>query len=356
MRWTEAVLGSDFYLSEWDADTLEDLYDARTEVGITIRGTGRGAPGKEGKKAIQSYLPPCGRNTAVKEIRCVNTVFRRAKKLKYGKGSTAWLLDSNPNERLDLPTYGARSSREIADPRVYRILMDYADIVDPTGRMRLFVVLSRWTGRRVSTIRRFTRAVVLQSEPEIRAALDEQLCDYVRPYDRDRVAKLYAGAGGALFIRYWMVKAGQSGDEHRVEQYDAVIPVPPVVTAEARHYFSRYWDRLGLAPDAPLIPGEDLSQSISAETVNSWWHRAELLAANDGRPLGMSPDNAWHGFRQNRRTELRGVHDRYARWLVGHSVLSGTPGITVSGGRYPGIVAEDLVAAVRVVPADGEGE
>jgi integrase len=135
-------------------------------------------------------------------------------------------------------------------------------------------------------------------------------------------------------------------------EHDAVIPVAPVVMEEARRYLSRYWDRFEMGLDAPLFPGEDLTRSVSAETVNEWWHRAKVLAAEDGRALGMSPHNARHGFRQNRRTELRTVHDKYARWLVGHSVLSGTPGISVSEGQYLGLVPEDLVAAVGV----GTGE
>lgn len=117
---------------------------------------------------------------------------------------------------------------------------------------------------------------------------------------------------------------------------------------EARRYLSKYRDRLGLAPNAPLLPSEDLAQSVSAEAVNEWWHRAEMLAAKGGHALGRSPNNTWHGFQQNRRTEFRMLHDKYARWLVGHGVLSGTPGITVSEGQCPGRMAEDLVAAVRV--------
>jgi hypothetical protein len=68
-----------------------------------------------------------------------------------------------------------------------------------------------------------------------------------------------------------------------------------VVLREAQHYFSRYWHALQLRPDAPLFPGEDLDSRISAELVNRWWHPVELLAANEGKPLGTSANDASHG-------------------------------------------------------------
>lgn len=190
-------------------------------------------------------------------------------------------------------------------PWRYEILLNYADQVDSTGRFRSFLVLLRWLGRRVSTVRRFTRSTLLQSEAEIRTALNVQLCQYVEEYDCDRVARLYASAGGAVFIRWSYEKTAQSGDADKVEQYDAVQPVPPIVMEEANRYFPKFWNRLGLTADAPLLPGDDLGKPISAETVNKWFHRAELLAAKDGKSLEMSSGNAYHGLRYNRRTEFR---------------------------------------------------
>lgn len=147
-----------------------------------------------------------------------------------------------------------------------------------------------------------------------------------------------------------MVKSGQSGEEDRVEQYDAVIPVNRVVIGEWHRYRDRYWSKLGLDADGPLIPGEVITEHVSSETQNNWFHEAELLAAKDGRSLDLPKNSAWHGFRNNRRTEYRTVHDKYGRFLVGHSIHTGTPGITISEGRYLGIIPDDLVEAVRVGP------
>jgi len=106
----------------------------------------------------------------------------------------------------------------------------------------------------------------------------------------------------------------------------------------------------------PMRSLYDLKKAVSGETVNDWFKDAMLLAAENGRPLRLSKGNKWHGFRANRRTEYRYVHDKYGRWLVGHSIRSGTPGITVSEGRYLGLVPEDLVKAVMLGDAQGEEE
>ena len=79
--------------------------------------------------------------------------------------------------------------------------------MDATGLFRFFLVLACWTGQRISTVRGFNRAVLLQTSEGIRSALNEQLCNYVAPYDRGRVSGLYAEIE-ALYIRYWMAKPG----------------------------------------------------------------------------------------------------------------------------------------------------
>jgi hypothetical protein len=338
MRWAESVLGADCWLDTWDDDTIKTLRRKRQEEGILTTA----------KDGTPMFRPAAGRNTTVRDLNTLKTVFKRATKIKYTAGQREWLLDTNPFDRLDSPKPGTRQAKTSIGQWRYEILMDYADQVDPTGRFRFALVIARWVAPRTITIRRLTRSVVLETEQEIRAALDNQLCNYVEEHDRDDVAKLYADNGGAIYIRYWMVKAGQSGDENRVEQYDAVYPVAPIVMEEWRHYWDRHWAKLGLGPDDPLLPGEDLTKSISGETMHDWFRDAEFLAEKDGRSLKLPPKNQWHGFRLNRRTEYRTVHDKYGRFLVGHSIHTGTPGITVSEGRYMGLVPKDLVQAVRV--------
>lgn len=340
MRWVQSTLGPDSFLDTWDADTLTGLFKTRMDDGVKTTSV----------SDEPMWLEPADRNTAAKDLRNLKTVFERATKLKYNPGQRDWLLDSNPFARFDLPRPGARKSRIPIPQWRHEILMDYADQVDSTGRFRFMLIIARWVGRRISTIRRMERRAILETEEEIRAALDEQLCNYAEPHDRDAVAKLYAENGGALYVRWYYEKSGKSGDEDRVEQYDAVFPVNSVVMDEWRRYRDRYWDKLKLEPTDPLFPGEVLTRGTSEEQQNRWFHDAELLAEKAGRSLKLPPNNAWHGYRNNRRTEYRRVHDKYARFLVGHSIHSGTPGITVSEGRYLGIVPEDLVEAVREGP------
>ena len=339
IRWVESVLGSDFWMETWDADTVESLFLARTEEGIRTTS----------KQGDPIFLPKCDRNTAAKDLKNLKTVLKRATKLKYAPGQRHWLLDSNPFERLDLPRSGVRRSRVPVPQWRYEILMDYADEVDPTGRFRFMLVIARWVGRRISTIRRMTRAVILETEDEIREALDSQLCNYVEPHDRDEVAKLYAESGGAIYVRWWMVKSGQSGDEDRVEQYDAVTPVHPVFMEEWRRYDAKYWGKLGLDRNSPLIPGEVLTRAISAETQNEWFHAAELLAEKDDRSLKMPKGNAWHGFRPNRRTEYRKTETK-TLLLGGASHCHRHTAGSLCRGKISRPVPEDLVGAVQAGP------
>lgn len=229
--------------------------------------------------------------------------------------------------------------------------------MDPTGRFRFFLVLLRWTGRRVSTLLRMTRSTVLLTEREIKNALLLQKCRYVPPHQIGRTAQLYADNGAATYVRWWMVKGGQEGEAGKAEQYDAVHPVHPLVTSAVQQYLSAHWDRLGLGPDHPLFPsGQVITRPMSPEQVYSWFRRAARLLGDRGTPLGMTPNNAYHGLRYNRRTELHGVNVKYARWLCEHSVLSGTPGITVSEGVYQGLIPAELVRAVRSGAPEWEEE
>lgn len=132
------------------------------------------------------------------------------------------------------------------------------------------------------------------------------------------------------------------------------------MAAEAEHYLAG--DKGNLSSADPLFPGGRAKNKpssrnpVSRETINEWLNRAITLAALGGHIVSLPPDNKWHGFRYNRRTELRKVEVKYARWLVGHSVHNGTPGITVSEGRYLGLVPEDLVAGALIEPAEVEPE
>lgn len=351
MRWVESVLGSDFYLSRWNADTLARLRTARCTDGISTT-TMDGEP---------TYLAPCGPNTFAGDMRLLKQVFEEALEVPFQEGSEAWLLDVNPMARVKrkMPEVVVRRKREPIDEHRYRLLLGIADEVDPTGRFRYFLILLRWTGRRVSTILRLTRDVMLVTEEEIRRALLLQLCVYILPHQIDRTARLYAQNGGAMYVRWWMVKGGQGGEAGRAEQFDAVHPVHPIVMQATVQYLEGYWNRLkiGVGEDArqmgpsdPLIPGEVLTRAVSKEMVYSWFRKAARLLAERGTPLGMTPKNAYHGLRYNRRTELFGVSAKYGRWLTEHSVLSGTPGITVSEGVY--LVPPELVRAVRVESPD----
>jgi hypothetical protein len=120
------------------------------------------------------------------------------------------------------------------------------------------------------------------------------------------------------------------------------------VIEETHHYLSAHWEKLQLGPGDPLIPGEVITEPPSPGTVYAWFRKAARRAAVVGKPLGTMTDDAYHGLRYNRRTELFEVSVKYARWLGEHSVLTGTPGITVGEGVYQGLVPQELVRAVQI--------
>jgi hypothetical protein len=39
--------------------------------------------------------------------------------------------------------------------------------------------------------------------PEIKAALEQQLCRYVLPHQMEQTARLYAANGGAMYVTGW---------------------------------------------------------------------------------------------------------------------------------------------------------
>ncbi len=347
MRWVETHLGNDFDLSRWDADVQADLYEQRQKG---VRSTTR--------EGDPTYLAPSGRNTAVREMRVLKTIFKRALGMKYRPGSVRQLLHSNPMEAHELPAFGTRRKRQMVDGERYVMVLKYADEVDPTGRFRFFLVLLRYLGERVSTVRNLLVGSLLFEAADIYMAFDCQLCNYIPMRKiRKKAADLYAKNGGAVFYRQHMRKPGKSGDEGNAEQFDAVVPIHPEIKEEFARYRGKFILPRQLGPDAPLIPGERLNGPISERQVNLWWHAAVRLAEErEGRSdIALEKGNAYHGLRINRRTELRKVETKYARWLIGHSVKPGNGGIEVSEGVYLGLKPRELAAAVLITD-DGEDD
>jgi hypothetical protein len=347
MRWVESALGSNYLLSRWDTNTLGRLRKARCVDGISTT-TPDGRP---------TFLKRQGENTFAGDMVILKSIFEEAGTIRLDSESNAWLLDVNPMARLKrkMPKPGMRKKREVIDVHRYELLLSVADEVDPSSRFRYLLILLRWTGRRVGTILRLTRGVLLLTEEDIFRALNEQLCVYVLPHEMRRTARLYARNGGAMYVRYWMVKQGVQGEPGRAEQFDAVHPVHPLVMEATNEYLEGYWSKLRvhsegevrpLGPDDPLIPGAVVTKRLSEESVYSWFRKAARLLAERGTSLEMSPNNALHGLRSNRKTELLRAPAKYSRWLTEASVLSGNSGITVHEGVYQGFVPPELVKVV----------
>lgn len=342
MRWVEAVLGASFLASRFDMNTILRLHRLRTDEGVPSTTPSGG----------KIWLPPESRNTAAGDIRKLRTILSRATEVQISADVDDYVLESNPLDRFKnkLPKPGVRKPKLPMNERRHEILMRLAPRVDPSGRFEYLLQCLRWCGRRLITIRRMTDLAILTTEAAIRQALDDQLFQYIRDeVEKDRVARLYMqSCGGAVYWRWEWEKSGQSGDEDRVEQYDAVQPVAPAFIRATREFFTNYRDHFNLPPGSPLIPGEDPTKPISHETVYAWMDKAKLLAAKEGLNLGMFDGDGIHGYRNFRRTDFRNVPDKYGRWLVGHSIVSGASGITLSEDRYLSLDANDILTAVRM--------
>ena len=338
MRWVLADRGPGFLASQFDEDTILGLLRVRVAGLKTTNAADE-----------PTHLKPVKHNTAVRDLRMLNTIFERATRLKFALGLDQYLLDTNPLDRFGVPVAHVRESRSMMTDAAHRILLRLAPTIDPTGRFEFLLMMLRWSGRRVITVRRMTGEVFLTTEQAIFKALGRQKCRYIRDeHGRADAARLYMElCGGALYVRWFWEKAGQNAEANRVEQYDAVVPIPPVLVRAWEKYCAVYRDPLGLEADAALIPGKTLNKPISERQVQNWMKEAKLLALKEGLDLDIPDAEGYHGYRSKRRTDFVNTELKYARFLIGHSIRTATPGISVSESVYLGIVPEELAHAVR---------
>ena len=251
----------------------------------------------------------------------------------------------NPFRRLRLPE-AEKALREKPTAERFDVLMRYVDRVDPRGRLRLILVITRRLGRRVG-------ATAQLKPKELRLTTAEML-ETIRLISRrghqekDGIQSpefAYEFKNGAIFFDRDRDKKG----------YQRRVPISSLTREEIDLYRSR---QPTLDPDGPLFPSDgDPGRAIGVSELIQLLHAAEEMARADGydRAVPVLYDSAFHGYRGLRATELenQGHRDAHIRFIVGWSCKVGN----AKDDRYIVHDAHLLYAAVEGMrPVEIESE
>jgi len=299
------------------------------------------------KEGLYLPLPAGGRRRyasadARYDLELLDQVFKYCTKLKLDEET--WLLPAHPFDRVDLP---GRTNGNVSIFRDvwFTEMVKVADEIDPRGRFRLMLVIARYCGHRQDAIGRITRAHVCLTPDEVRRALDDAAFKFV---DVDEAAE--AWTHGAM---YWLVdnqKAAQNYRVKDVQQFDRVLPFGPVVREEIDRYLKNHWDKRDLPASGPLFPCDmNDGKPLYRDAAQKWFLAAEDLLRAQGVQLPVRTRTRWHGWRRQRRTELKNakVHDKDVACLLGATVSAHAQKNSING-NYLGFDAQILFDAACV--------
>lgn len=189
------------------------------------------------------------------DFRWLSSVFNWAVTHRLPSGKR--LLEHNPLHDCTWPRE-RNVRRPIASHDRYVKTLATADAVDPAGRLRLVLVLARYTGRRESAILALRASDVLLSKERIvralgAAGMDERLADHM--------------PDGAI---RWSAESDKQGTLH-------ITPITKIVKQELEAYVAAH-PRVG---DVLLFPGvttKTAARPLSRVVAARWLLRAEVLA------------------------------------------------------------------------------
>jgi len=193
------------------------------------------------------------------------------------------LLTFNPLHDCKWPREQNESIlRPIASHDRYTRTLAQADAIDPAGRLRLALVLARYTARRIDAILHLRASDLLLSTDRIRAALAGAGHD-------ERLADSYTH--GAIRWRA----------EHDKKGVERITAIAPDVRAEVDRYLAAN-PRLG---DVPLLPAvEDATRTLARTVATKWLAKAERRAE-----LPKLRGGLWHAYRRLWATERKALPD-----------------------------------------------
>lgn len=306
----------------------------RTEQGMTLP-----------KEFSRRYnLGPCKLATAVNDLLMLSAVFKKlqsevdsdSKQMPFKANPFAWLLLPDVDKALrDKPT-----------PERFDTLMRYVDRVDPSGQLRLALVIARWLGRRIGAISALSRA-------DLRLTTAEML-ETIRLIGR-RGHQAHDGVQSDSFAYEFLMGAIFFDRDRDKKRYQRLVPISTVIREEVDLFLERNPD---LDPAGPLFPSEgDPRLPTSVPKFIELLHAAEELARAEGHERAVPPlyDSVYHGYRGLRASELENNQHRPAHvaFLVGWSCKMGN----AKDDRYVMHDARLLYAAVQGMrPVEIEAE
>ncbi len=217
------------------------------------------------------------------EFRWLSSVFNWACKHKLSDGRR--LLSVNPLHDCKWP-HEQNIRRPVASHDRFTRTLEQCGTVDAMGRLRLALILARYTARRIDAILHLRASDVLRSRDSIRAVLAEL-------GENEGLAD--AMTHGAI---YWRA-------EHDKQGRDRVTPISATVRAEIDAYLKAN-PRVGTAPLLPSVetPADAPELTLPRTTATKWLARAERLAA-----LPKLRGGLWHAYRRLWSTERKHLPD-----------------------------------------------
>lgn len=273
---------SKLFLSAWkDSLPVAQIDQTSMDAYSSKRRRREVLPPSAAKRGAALATVPLRDGALDSDFRWLSSVFNWA--TAHKRTSEAYLLNRNPLHGLEWPREENLAQPVASDERYSRTL-DQVDAVDPSGRLRLILVLAYETGRRTaSSIATLLASDILLTPSRILEALAQE------GMGEDRASEMPFGG-----IR-WRSETDKT-------KRSSIEPV----SREARAALDRYFAQHARIGDAPLFasPRQD-GKPLDRGTLYKWLMKAERLAG-----LPKAKRGAWHSYRRLFATASRGLPDK----------------------------------------------
>lgn len=295
MRHFETLWGRDLPVRDIDQEKVDAFADARRRGGYRLRGAAAHTPSS----------PSAASTTIRYAVKRLNTILRWIRGRRH---NGMRILPDNPMEGIELPAMEDEVRQPMADPRRFRLYMEYAPAYETRAariakeRVRLqpdmlslLVALARWTGRRRGAIIHLRFRDVLFRTTEVRNALARAGGQHQHDWAEDWPY------GAIRWDRTWD-KMNRTG----------VVPMPERLNRMLKAYVSQYYAG---DPDAWLFaPTRSTGVPLETKHMSYWIVMLERLIRANGHDLPKMEHGLLHPFRRMWRSERAGT--RFDRKLV----------------------------------------
>ncbi len=313
-RWREVLMILNCTERVWDLDRpytslsgrdITRHIETRVEIGLKL-------PSEFSRRP---RLKPCKLVTAVNDLRVLAALCRRLQSEVDSK-TQEMPFKVNPFDWLLLPE-AEKALRTKPTAERYEVLMRFVDRIDPTGQLRLVLVLARWLGHRLGSIAGLQRK-------DLRLTTTQML-ETIRLIEK-RGHQARDGIQSESFAREF-VQGGTFFDRDRDKKgYQRLVPNSTLIRQEIDLYLVRHPD---LDPEGPLFPSaDDPRQPTSIVQFIEFLHAAEELAREEGfeKEVPVLFNSVFHGFRGLRATEMENNQHRpaHVNFIIGWSCKTGS--------------------------------